>query len=115
MLVVTSGGRPLRSDVSLKSESEQLAFGTKTRSYVARPTCSAHLKSSLNAGVSTFQNVIGTPSETLAYLLHAPCGKPSTLSSPSWNKSDVYVPWLGLGRNRISDLLEGTRYWTRKE
>jgi hypothetical protein len=54
---------------------------------------------SWNAGVSTFQSGIGTPSGALAYSPHAPCRRPSTLSSPSWDRSEGHVPSLAAGQN----------------
>src|SRR5271169_2889227 len=112
MPVATSGDHPLHRSGSLTWESEWSDFGTKTRSYVGESTYSARLKSSLNAGPSTYLNVMCTPSAALACSLHAPCSRVLTLSLPSWDRSGGPVPNPGCGRNRSSEISHETHCWT---
>jgi len=95
-------------------DGESSDFGTETRRYVVGLMCSALRKSSWNAGVSIFQSDIGTRSGALACSLRAPCRRPSTLSSPSWDRSVGHVLGLDAGRNQSSEISDGTHCWTRR-
>src|SRR6266516_2793387 len=113
MPVATSGDHPLHRGASLLWDGESSDFGTETRRYVVGLMCSALRKSSWNAGV-IFQSDIGTRSGALACSLRAPCRRPSTLSSPSWDRSVGHVLGLDAGRNQSSEISDGTHCWTRR-
>src|SRR5579863_5866215 len=114
MPAATSGDHPSPSGGSPTWESESSDFGTETRSCVAKSSCNAHLKSLLNVGVNIFLSVIGTLSAALGCSPRAPRRKPSTLSSPSSDRSGGHIPSLDAGRNQSSEISDGTHCWTQR-